>query len=46
MYVKLNDKKWNSFWNFFLIVVVVILTIFGYIAAILSFLVAFGAVKV
>ena len=46
MYVKLNDKKWNASGNLFLIITVVLLTIIGYIAAILSLLVAFDAVKV
>ena len=45
MYAKLNGQKWNSFGNLFLIIIVVILTIIGYIAAILSLLVAFDAVK-
>lgn len=46
MYVKLNDKKWNSFGNLTLIICCIILTIIGYIAAVLSLLIAFDAVKV
>ena len=46
MFVKLNDKKWNAPGNLFLVIAVVLLTIIGYIAAILSLLVAFNAVQV
>jgi hypothetical protein len=46
MFAKLNGKKWNSFGNLSLIVIVIVLTIIGYIAAVLSLLVAFDAIKV
>ena len=46
IYVKMSSEKWSSFKNLTVITLTVLLTIIGYIAAILSMLIAFGAVVV
>lgn len=46
MYVKLSPEKWSSPFNLLLIVLAILLTIIGYIAAVISMCTAFDAFKI